>query len=79
MLASGTRVDRSTGADGQHSQQQRGERVSHQHDAQRSRPPRSYTPNEITDAVADCRKLGVRGADQLMPLDRLPNSRITSR
>src|SRR5271155_851778 len=41
--------------------------------------PRSYTPNEITDAVADCRKLGVRGADQLMPLDRLPNSRITSR
>ena len=73
------RVDGTAGRHGHHTQHHGGDRIGHQHDAERSRPPGSYTADEITDAVADRGQLGVRGADQLMPLARRPNSRRTSR
>ena len=72
-------MDWSTGGNRERPQQQRRERVSDHHDAKRGRAAGRYAPDEITDAVADCGQLRVCGADQVMPLARLPKARSTSR
>ena len=63
----------------QYEQQHQCDRVGHQHHAQRRHTPRRDPADEIADTVADRRSQRESDPDQVMPLARLPSSRVTSR